>query len=155
MSDLVICKRRKSMVIRDTECPHWDQVSVLKFQIQTLFLSYFCFIFSCSSLLLHLDDWCFCCCCMSFLSLARCLGVPTRPVSELPDASIIIIFYNEAWSTLLRTVHSVLNRTPPSLLTEIILVDDYSNKGEILKCMFNFGVEMKAKLFWYQLQDSS
>ena len=28
MSDLVICKFRKSMGIHDTECPSWDQVSL-------------------------------------------------------------------------------------------------------------------------------
>ena len=28
MSDMVICKFRKSMVIHDTECPYWDQVSL-------------------------------------------------------------------------------------------------------------------------------
>ena len=28
MSDLVICKFWKSMVMHDTECPHWDQVSL-------------------------------------------------------------------------------------------------------------------------------
>ena len=28
MSDLVICKFRKSMVVHDTECPYWDQVSL-------------------------------------------------------------------------------------------------------------------------------
>ncbi|CAL1290954.1 unnamed protein product, partial [Larinioides sclopetarius] len=42
----------------------------------------------------------------------------------LPKASIIICFYNEAWSTLLRTIYSVLDRTPDQLLHEIILVDD-------------------------------
>ena len=30
------------------------------------------------------------------------------------------------WSTLLRTVHSVLNRSPPQFLHEIVLVDDKS-----------------------------
>ena len=30
MSDLVICKFRKSVVIHDTECPYWDQVSLNK-----------------------------------------------------------------------------------------------------------------------------
>ena len=44
----------------------------------------------------------------------------------LPRATVIIPFYNEALSMLLRTVHSVLNRSPDSLLDEVILVDDAS-----------------------------
>lgn len=47
-------------------------------------------------------------------------------VDELPTTSIIIIFYNEPYSVLVRTVHSVLNTVDPRLLKEIILVDDYS-----------------------------
>ncbi|XP_074918289.1 polypeptide N-acetylgalactosaminyltransferase 11 isoform X3 [Chelonoidis abingdonii] len=46
--------------------------------------------------------------------------------SDLPFASIVICFYNEAFSALLRTVRSVLDRTPAYLLHEIILVDDNS-----------------------------
>lgn len=47
----------------------------------------------------------------------------------LPSASVIIIFYNEPWSVLLRTVHSVLKGSPPHLLKEIILIDDHSEEG--------------------------
>lgn len=55
--------------------------------------------------------------------------------SSLPSATVVICFFNEALSALLRTVHSVLERTPEHLLHEIILVDDYSElddlKGEL------------------------
>ena len=53
----------------------------------------------------------------------------------MPKASVIIIFHNEGWSTLFRTVHSVLDRSPAELLHEIVLCDDNSNKGLYLNCM--------------------
>uniref|UniRef100_A0A915I264 Glycosyltransferase 2-like domain-containing protein n=1 Tax=Romanomermis culicivorax TaxID=13658 RepID=A0A915I264_ROMCU len=49
-------------------------------------------------------------------------------LNDLPDASVVIIFTNEAWTPLLRTVHSVANRTPRKLLREIILLDDASDR---------------------------
>eukprot|EP00388_Colpodella_angusta_P007025 GDKJ01020198.1.p1 GENE.GDKJ01020198.1~~GDKJ01020198.1.p1 ORF type:complete len:635 (-),score=107.25 GDKJ01020198.1:75-1979(-) len=42
--------------------------------------------------------------------------------------TVIITFHEEWLSTLLRSVHSVLNRTPPDLLHEILLIDDASTK---------------------------
>ncbi|XP_072235101.1 polypeptide N-acetylgalactosaminyltransferase 11 [Leuresthes tenuis] len=49
----------------------------------------------------------------------------------LPSASVVVCFFNEAFSALLRTVHSVLDRTPAYLLHEIILVDDHSELEEL------------------------
>jgi len=48
---------------------------------------------------------------------------------QLPTASVIITFYNEAWRTLLRTIHSVIDSSPHRLLQEIILIDDGSTEG--------------------------
>lgn len=41
---------------------------------------------------------------------------------------MILPFHNEHWTTLLRSVHSIVNRSPKELLREVILADDASNK---------------------------
>lgn len=51
--------------------------------------------------------------------------------SALPQMAVVFIFVNEALSVILRSVHSVVNHTPPHLLKEIILVDDNSDSVEL------------------------
>eukprot|EP00040_Diaphanoeca_grandis_P036978 m.238828 g.238828 ORF g.238828 m.238828 type:complete len:615 (+) comp33730_c0_seq9:54-1898(+) len=52
---------------------------------------------------------------------------------DLPDTSVVFVFFNEPLSPLFRSIHSVLNRTPPRLLKEIILVDDGSDAAWLQK----------------------
>ncbi|XP_023342320.1 N-acetylgalactosaminyltransferase 6 isoform X2 [Eurytemora carolleeae] len=51
--------------------------------------------------------------------------------ANLPTVSVVIPFFNEHWTTLLRTFFSVINRSPEHLLKEIILVDDASTKSNL------------------------
>ncbi|CAH0691726.1 unnamed protein product [Spodoptera exigua] len=64
------------------------------------------------------DEWC---------------KVPGRYLEDLPQTSVVICFHNEAWSVLLRTVHSVLDRSPAHLIKEIILVDDFSDMPHLMQ----------------------
>ncbi|XP_077381786.1 N-acetylgalactosaminyltransferase 7 isoform X3 [Festucalex cinctus] len=47
---------------------------------------------------------------------------------RLLTSSVVIVFHNEGWSTLMRTIHSVIKRTPRKYLAEIVMIDDFSNK---------------------------
>lgn len=46
------------------------------------------------------------------------------------NVSVVICFYNEHEGTLYRTIQSVLDRSPETLLHEVIVVDDSSDIGE-------------------------
>lgn len=52
-------------------------------------------------------------------------------MEDLPSTSVVVIFHNEHLSILLRTIHSIYNRTPKELLQELIIVNDASTKSEL------------------------
>lgn len=66
----------------------------------------------------------------------RRLTYPDR----LPNTSVIIVMHNEAWTTILRTIWSIIDRSPRELLHEIIIVDDVSTY-DFLKRPLNDYVE--------------
>lgn len=49
---------------------------------------------------------------------------------NLPVTSVIMVFFNEPLSMVMRSIFAILNRTPPKLLKEILLVDDCSEYGK-------------------------
>lgn len=72
------------------------------------------------------------------------------PEDMMPTVSVVLVFHNEAWSTLMRTVHSVYNRTPAKILKEVVLIDDGSNKPHLAQQLEDYikgKFEGKAKLY--------
>lgn len=85
-------------------------------------------------------EWGFNQCASEKISMHR--EIPdTRPLeckywhypTDLLKASVVIAFHNEMPSTLLRTVHSVIDRSPEYLLEEVVLVDDNSDREQLKK----------------------
>ncbi|ESO97702.1 hypothetical protein LOTGIDRAFT_104326 [Lottia gigantea] len=66
------------------------------------------------------------------------------PVFKLPTVTVVICFLNEAFSALIRTIHSVINRTPSELLKEIIIIDDFSSFEDLKG---HLGTHLKIKYY--------
>ena len=79
-----------------------------------------------------------------------------RDVAALPSISLIVTYYKEPRSTLLRTLVSVYERTPSYLLKEIILVDDNNEDktvGKELQVLYNTSkmkrCHVKLSFYWF------
>jgi polypeptide N-acetylgalactosaminyltransferase len=70
------------------------------------------------------------------LTIYRCKYWTYPNVQQLPTASVILVFFDEGWSVLLRTVHSVINTSPKELLKDIILIDDGSEDRMYMKFQY-------------------
>ncbi|XP_037701354.1 polypeptide N-acetylgalactosaminyltransferase 15 [Choloepus didactylus] len=67
-----------------------------------------------------------------------------HPGDSLPTASVILCFHDEAWSTLLRTVHSILDTAPRAFLKELILVDDLSQQGQLKSALSEYVARLQG-----------
>lgn len=63
-------------------------------------------------------------------------------LKKLPSLSLIIVFHNEPYSIVLRTIHSAFNTVPKEVLKEIILIDDASTM-EVLKGKFIYYIQSR------------
>uniref|UniRef100_A0A2K6W3R9 Polypeptide N-acetylgalactosaminyltransferase n=1 Tax=Onchocerca volvulus TaxID=6282 RepID=A0A2K6W3R9_ONCVO len=59
-------------------------------------------------------------------------------LEKLPSVGVVFPFHNEHNSTLLRSVYSVINRSPKDIMKEVILVDDGSTKPFLKESLEEF-----------------
>ncbi|XP_023159330.1 putative polypeptide N-acetylgalactosaminyltransferase 13 [Ceratitis capitata] len=69
-----------------------------------------------------------------------CTARPYHFTVQHARVSIVIAFHNEARSALLRTILTLYHRTQRRHLHELILIDDYSDDGDLLPDMLNLKI---------------
>lgn len=71
----------------------------------------------------------------------------------LPTVSVVVVFHNEGWTPLLRTVHSVFLRSPPELIKEVVMVDDYSDKEHLKEKLDKYIKRFNGKVKLVRTED--
>lgn len=71
---------------------------------------------------------------------------------KLPKVSVIITFHNEIESVLLRCIHSIINRSPPELLHEIILINDGSTFENVKETLEEYLKKFNGKVKLHENQ---
>lgn len=69
--------------------------------------------------------------------------------------SIIIVFSNDYPSMLKRTLHSIYNRTPHSLLQEIILINDNSTHPELFEPLVDYSLANFGDIIKFRVSNES
>ena len=69
-------------------------------------------------------------------------SVETLNLDSLPKFSVIIPFFNELWTLLVRALHSILLRSPQHVLEEIILINDASEYANNQANLINYVTNM-------------
>lgn len=72
--------------------------------------------------------------------------------SNLPNTSVIICFYNEHYTTLIRSLHSIIDRTPADLLHEIILVNDFSDSEKLHQKVEEYVKQFSTKVKYFKTE---
>jgi polypeptide N-acetylgalactosaminyltransferase len=68
---------------------------------------------------------------------------------------VVFPVFDEHWSTLLRSIYSILNRSPPHLIKEIILVNDHSRRKVLYEPLEGFIAKHLPKVQLIHLAERS
>ncbi|XP_012944326.2 polypeptide N-acetylgalactosaminyltransferase 5 [Aplysia californica] len=79
----------------------------------------------------------------------------TYDLPSLPRAGVVIIFNNELWSVLMRTVFSILDAGPSELISEIVLVDDASDQQHLQQPLDDYLVIFEGKVKLVRMSNRS
>uniref|UniRef100_A0A8C2V454 Glycosyltransferase 2-like domain-containing protein n=1 Tax=Chinchilla lanigera TaxID=34839 RepID=A0A8C2V454_CHILA len=85
----------------------------------------------------------------------RLEGCKTKVYPDNLPTSVVSVFHNEAWSTVLRTVHSVIDQSPRHMVEEIVLVDDASERDFLKRPLEGYVKKLKVPVHVIRMEQRS